>query len=503
MTLSEISTATVESRTLDGLGAQVVRVPRRPLFRVLRLHPALIVVAGACAALFHQAMHAGLAGDVFYQVATGRWMLAHHAVIRHDVFSYTVAGRPWLAEEWGFEVLLAWLVSHVGAVSYWLVSAGACAGAVLLGAARWRRTGTGWLWTAALSVLAAAGLSVGLNPRPQDLSYLLFATLLLLLTLARQRVGWLAAVPPLLLLWANVHGSFLLGLGVLALELAWSVLPPLRGRFRVSRPLPRKATALTLAASSAATLVNPHGPGLITYAFHVSTSSQLGSLIGEWQSPDFHSLLLLAVVIGPVLLLVGLLALTETVFALEDVALGCLLLLATLHANRFTPYFVLAACAVLARWSPLRRETLRPTLVTLPLAVVVAAALVVGPHVPAGAPQLAGGSMSTPVAATDFLEHQTGRVFTTYWWSDYLIYEHVPVFVDGRTDLYFGTDVLSTYIGVSDLTVDPDTVFGRWDVRWVMWDKGDALTTYLAHDPHWRVELKAGDAVVFEHLGTW
>ena len=61
------------------------------------------------------ASHAqGLAGDAFYQVATGRWMLAHHAVIRHDVFSYTVYGKPWLVEEWGFALLLAWLVAHVG-----------------------------------------------------------------------------------------------------------------------------------------------------------------------------------------------------------------------------------------------------------------------------------------------------------------------------------------------------------------------------------------------------
>jgi hypothetical protein len=91
----------------------------------LRFHPALLVVVGMCAVLVRDAMHSGLSGDVFYQVAEGRWMLAHHAVVSHDVFSYTVLGRPWLSEEWGFALLLAWSVAHVGAVSYWLVSAGA------------------------------------------------------------------------------------------------------------------------------------------------------------------------------------------------------------------------------------------------------------------------------------------------------------------------------------------------------------------------------------------
>jgi hypothetical protein len=476
--------------------------PHRPQSRGLRFHPALIVVVGACAALFHQIMHSGLSGDVFYQLAEGQWMLAHHAVIRHDVFSYTVAGRPWLSEEWGFALLLAWSVRHIGAVSYWLVSAGASTAALLLGVARWRKLGAGWLWTAALSVLAAAGLYIGLAARPQDLSYFFFSLLLLLLTLARRRPAWLLTVPPLLLVWANIHGSFLLALGMLVLELVWAVLPPSKGRLRVSRALPKKAAALTLAASFAATLINPHGPALISYALKVSTSPELNALIQEWQSPNFHSYYLLGVIIGPVLLLLGLFALTDAVFALEDVALGCLLFLAALHAIRFTPYFALAACAMLAAWNPVRSETVRPTVLTLPLAAVLVAALVLGPHTPAGTPA-EGGSLGAPVAATNFLDQQSGRVFTTYWWNDYLIYRHIPVFVDGRTDLYFGTGILQSYTNVSTLTVDPDTVFKRWDIRWVMWGKGSALSVYLSHDPQWQIADRTPAAVVFEHKGSW
>ncbi len=502
MTLSEISAPELKDQTTESAAVQVVRAPAPPRSRFLRFHPALIVVVGACAVLLRDQMRSGLAGDVFYQVAAGQWMLAHHAVIRHDVFSYTVAGRPWLADEWGFEVLLAWLVNHIGAVSYWLVSAGACVAALLAGVARWRRLGSGWLWVATLSVLASAGLYIGLMPRPQDLSYLYFSLLLLFLTLARQRTVWLVAVPPLLLIWANTHGSFLFGLGVVALEVVWAFLPPLKGRVRVSSPLPRKAAALTLLLGFAAVLVNPHGFELIKYSYQVSTNNQLNALISEWQTPNFHSLFLLAVIIGPVLFFVGLLAFSDTSFALEDLAVAGILLVSTLHAMRFAPYFALAICGLLARWAPVRTETIRPTLISLPLAVVLAAALLVGPHVPAGAPAR-GGSLGNPVAATNFLEHQKGRVFTTYWWSDYLIYRHIPVFVDGRTDLYFGTDILSTYENVSQLTVDPDNVFRQWDVRWVMWQKGASVSVFLTHDHQWQVAYQAGDAIVFRHVGPW
>jgi hypothetical protein len=466
------------------------------------LHPAVIVVGAACAALFREAMHTGLSGDVFFQLAAGRWMLAHHAVVNHDVFSYTVRGRPWLDEEWGFQLLLALLVAHIGPISYWLVSAGACTCAVLASVARWLKLGAGWLWAAAISVLAAAGLSVGLAPRPQDLSYLLFALLLSFLTSARRRTAWLLALPPLFAIWANLHGSFLLGLGVLVIELAWSLVPCAKGRLGATAPLSKRAAAFALAASTGAALLNPHGPKLIAYALGVSSAPQLGSLISEWQSPDFHSTLLLVAIALPTLAIAALLAATSMPLAPGDLVIAGLLFVATLHAVRFTPYFTLAACSVLARWHPLPRESLRPTALAFPCAAGLAAALLVGPHVAAGAPAIEA-PLGTPVKAVKFLEHQRGRVFTTYWWSDYLIAEHVPVFVDGRTDLYFGTGILQKYVQVSGLALDPDKVFRQWHVRWVMWGERAAVATYLYHDPHWRPVLRVEGAVVFEHTGSW
>ena len=83
-----------------------------------------------------------------------------------------------------------------------------------------------------------------------------------------------------------------------------------------------------------------------------------------------------------------------------------------------------------------------------------------------------------------------------------MVYEDVPVFVDGRTDLYFGTNILDTYVKVASVTTNPDVVFRDWGIRWVMWDKNDTLTVYLSHDPNWHIAYEAGDAVVFERAGT-
>ena len=116
-----MSTITAVERETSGLSATPEVTPSRkrvwralgpvaaPARAGLRFHPALIVVIGSCAALFREAMHSGLSGDAYYQLATGRWMLAHHAVIRHDVFSYTVFGQPGWSRSGVTRPLLAWL----------------------------------------------------------------------------------------------------------------------------------------------------------------------------------------------------------------------------------------------------------------------------------------------------------------------------------------------------------------------------------------------------------
>ncbi len=488
--------------------------PRRGRPGLPALHPAWIVTIGACAVLFRVAMASGLNNDVYWQLAAGNWMLGHHAVIRHDVFSYTVPGHPWFAEEWGFEVLLAWMVRHVGPVSYWLVSAGATSGALLLSAARCRRLGSGQLWTAALAIMVAGGLVIGVAPRPQDLSYLFFAFELLTLTLARRDRRWLLALPPLLLLWANLHGSFLFGLAVFGFDVAASAVARarqpgpaapggarelrVRGRVGVGAPLPARWGAASFAASLIAPVVNPHGLGLYRYAFHVGTTSKLNG-IEEWQSPNFHDPVLLVFVALPAVVAAVWLASSRQRVELFDLVVWAVLLIATLRAVRFGPYMVIALAGVLAPWKVVPKETLRASRVA-PLAALALVALIVSPHhPPAGAPTTRG-SGAVPVRAAAWLRAQGGRVFSTYVWNDYLIHVGVPDFVDGRTDMYFGTGVLDTYTKVSSLSQAPDPVFDRYGVRWVLWPRGDALSTYLAQDPRWHVARRFGPDLVFERV---
>jgi hypothetical protein len=468
--------------------------------RRLGLHPAWVVIAGVAAVLLRVGLHEGLNSDVYWHLAAGNWMLDHHAIIRHDTFSYTVPGRPWLAEEWGFEVLLASMVRTFGPVTYWILSAGPCIAALLVSVARWRRLGARWLWVAVLAIVAGGPLAIGEAARPQSLSYLFFALELLVLTLSRSNPRWLYTLPPLLLVWANIHGSFLAGLGVLVLELLLAWRPFRRGRLVVSQPLPLRAAGLTALAGLVATLVNPHGPALLTYAYKVGSSSQLANLISEWQSPNFHSVALIILVLVPAAGVVAGALLSDEPVEAFDLVLWAGLLLATLHSQRFIPYAGLAWGGLAARMAVLRTETIRPNVVVWPLVVAACAVLAAGPHPPAGAPQR-GGDGGMPVDATAYLQGHPGRVFSSYWYNDYLIHAGIPVFVDGRTDLYFGTPILSEYTEVAGLDQNPDPLLERCGVEYVMWTRDGSLAVFLARDPTWRQVYRSGAAVVFQRVG--
>ncbi len=220
-------------------------------------------------------------------------------------------------------------------------------------------------------------------------------------------------------------------------------------------------------------------------------------LIAEWQSPDFHDPATLAVFVLPVAVTVAYLAFTKRDVPALELALASFLLVSSLDAVRFIPYFAIAWCALAASCPPIEHETLRPSLIVWPLVAVLGVSLIHGPFYPAAQP-----ATSVPVNAVAYLDGHPGRIFSTYLWNDYLDWVGRPVFVDGRTELYTGNGVLSQYLEIANLTTDPDPLLRAHDVRYVLWQPDTPLALFLAHDAHWHEVWHSGQAVVFRAAGA-
>ncbi len=128
-------------------------------------------------------------------------------------------GQPWVDQQWGAQVILAAIYQVAGWTGLVLFRAALIA--VIFGClvAIGLRRGLGARRAAWLALVAFLVSAVALGLRPQLIGMAIFAVVLLLVTDRREHPRRLWAIPLLMILWANVHGSFFLGPVVLGL--AW------------------------------------------------------------------------------------------------------------------------------------------------------------------------------------------------------------------------------------------------------------------------------------------
>ncbi|WP_409192083.1 hypothetical protein [Bradyrhizobium sp. RDM4] len=223
--------------------------------------------------------------DTLWQIKVGQWILDHRAVPWTDFYSLTHQGEVWLSTSWLSQVLFATTYSSWG----W-------AGPVVLTAA---------------AIALAMGLLLAFLRRHLELPYaLLFCLLAMTLAaphlLARPHVlalpvmvGWSGALMaaadrgrapsflllPLMALWANLHGGFVLGLalvGAIGLESLWRAAPSRRPA------LAWRWTAFGLAAL-VASCCTPYGVDSLLGAARILSLGKSFSVIAEWRPADFSS----------------------------------------------------------------------------------------------------------------------------------------------------------------------------------------------------------------------
>jgi hypothetical protein len=442
--------------------------------------------------------------DLAYHVKVGELMVAEHALPRTDAFAWTTAGRPWLDQNWGAQLLLygIWrlggfpLVAVVNAllsVAAWGLVAAACrrrtanlrviAGAILIG------------YVAAVATFSA---------RPQMFSLLLFAAELYLLEAARTRPRVALAIPLLMVLWANLHGAFIVGIGLLVIEVAAAA-------WRRDRPGVVRHLVVTV-ASVAALLVNPWGVRVLGYALSLPTSRLITGQVSEWGPTNVRQLpgVLILPAIG--VLVVALVRAPAPQRVPEQLLRMALLGGLAFWAVRGLAWFGLAlpvALCALARPHPPRPaaadrgSAALNGLVLVALAVALVAATppvqrtLFGPR-----PELA----SAPVATADWLaaNPQAGRMFNYQRWGSYLEFRLGPrtqVGFDSRVELP-PADRWDRYLAVVAGRWDAERLLEGWGVDQVVTSRQatPALIELLESSGRWRLAFSMGDQLVYQRV---
>ena len=430
-------------------------------------------------------------GDTGWHIAAGQWIFSHSQIPAKDIFSYTAADQSWTAHEWLADVLMAMGYSAAGWSGILLLYALAMAGLGSVLAVHARR----WLepWAATLLIIwMVAGTMPFILARPHVLAWIPLALWTVLLLRARDvdRTPPIAAAA-VMIVWANLHGSFIFGLLLIAPFAAEAFFAALPER----RVAVLRRWAVFSGAALVACLVTPFGISGLLFPFQLMATPALVA-VAEWMPSDFSS-----VGIFEILLLSGLAASLWLGLRLPTWRLAIvigLLHMALSHVRHqaiFTIVTGLIVAAPLAKALsqevsrfPLR-DAIRShrrdaaTLVAIVLFIAFGFSLY---RVTQSETRFDSENVPLTAVAQVTPQMKRSRVFNQYSFGGSLALAGIPVFIDGRIDMY-GNDTFQEYLdilGTRD-TARWNEAQRRWQIGWTILPPDAPLTGVLNGHPRW------------------
>jgi hypothetical protein len=454
--------------------------------------------------------------DLWWHLRTGQWIVETGHVPHSDPFSFTRAGHAWVSHEWLSEVVFYELWKHGGAAALMVFSAIITTAGFMLLYLRCLLYGGKKHWAAAATVVGALASAPSWGVRPQMFTFTLASLLLWLLESGNKsgtkedRPRLLFLIPPLFLLWLNLHAGFALGLALLfAYGLGLTVETAVGNTpWKNARPIILLVLLLLLACLALVPL-NPSGAQLYRYPFDTLRSSAMRSFIVEWFSPDFHESLYRPFLLVWLLLLTAL-AGSRSRPKGRVIALLLLTSFAALDAVRHIPIFILVAIPVIAAALPVSSASptasqRRPDPSRFRPLFNMAVVILIGVFASVKWVSLARNQDAReaelfPQKAVAFLQAsaQPRRIFVYYDWGGYAIWKLYPeyrVFVDGRADLY-GDDLLRQFKTAMQLRTGWRDVLDSWKVEAVLVPPSCALAQALLLDPNWHAAFVDAKAII-------
>jgi hypothetical protein len=511
MSGQEAMSKTAEPRPVGGVA--------RWLMPSLRSYTALVVLT----LLIRESWRFLKDGDTGWHIRTGEWILETGSAPRHDLFSYTMQGRDWFAWEWLTDVLMA--MAHQRGGLAMLVALAIC---VLLTAFFilhfiMMKRGADPVIALIVTSFGAVATIVHWLARPHLLSILFMVIWYALVEdFHRNRSRGIYLVPFIVVLWANLHGAFVVTIPLLVIYAVGEIIEfGWRGELR--SPALRAAVRVYIligAGSLLAGLATPYGYRLFIHLWKYLSDRELLAAISEFQSPNFH---LADGKLIEVLLILGLVSAGLALKRGRVVESGLVILLGhmTIQSERHVTMAVVLITPIIAeeltrliasanamfsegggnprriwkkvsdrygRFAAIDRQL--SGIVVYPIAILFVLLVAKGP--------LAERYLSPrfdpkifPVGAADHVlaNPPSGHLYAHDGFSGYLIYRLYPkvqVFVDGRSDLYRASTVLDDMSALS-IKLKPtwQEILDRYNVTWMLLRRDEPLALIAEMSGKW------------------
>ena len=449
-----------------------------------------------------------------------------------DPYSHTMPDWPWVEHAWLTDVLVAWIYSASGALGVILFFAAVTVSAWLLGAAV-ASASVAFRWLAcALSLWVALPY---LGARTQLITLLGLAVLSWMLKRWRDdsvSVQWW--IPPLFLLWANLHGGFIAGFLLLGLVIVTTAVVRWLSDRRIlfaeqcdepvlSWTAVKRLTVITV-VSACVTVLNPYGWRLYGEILDSLSNRFMLETLQEWQPLSLDGLAGRRYAIYLLGLSVAAALWYRRVEPVRWVVGGVFLALSFRHMRNI-PFFLIvslpfcaeilsdASARLLSRWTSSDISARRGSFTA---AVITAATLLwLGPEhlhriaLSGTRPAEYFKTTSYPIEAVEWMRanrDQAGeRLYNDYGYGGFLLWwmPETKIFIDGRMPAWHRGErvILRDYMALTG--GDPDfRILTKYDVDWVLVKKETPLEEGLARNAAWSRVYDDRKAVIYRLKAT-
>jgi hypothetical protein len=431
--------------------------------------------------------------DIWWHLADARFLLTTHHFIQTDPYSFTVAGQRWVNWEWLGELPYWFSYQAFGLRGIYLLTWLSLSANVLF--VYWRGF---WSSRHAGAALWAAGvgfflMTVNAGPRTIAFAYLaMSAEMAILEALDRGKKNLLWLLPPLFALWVNLHGTWFIGICLLALYIVCGLFPLKLGVFE-QEAFPAKVRnrlLAVLAASVAALLVNPYGWRLLWNPIDMILNQKVSvATISEWKPLELSSMEGIGAVAAIALMIVAN-CIRGHKWKMYEMAFVFLAWYSAFSHHRFTYLAAILTTPLLAR-DFARSFCEEPDEKTIPAmnAVMVAGAVIVMIFMfpsEASLQQMLGKMFPLQTIASI---QPSWRTLDWDYVGGMMAFDGKPSFIDSRYDSFEHGGVLQEYRAAM-YAQGSFELMDKYRVDHVLIQEGTPLSYLLQHAPCWRVQRR-------------
>lgn len=445
--------------------------------------------------------------DTGYHIRAGDYIIQTHSIPHHDIFSFITPPIPWTAHEWLSEVIMSILHRWCGLTGVVLFFAFLIALVYYLLYKALRSYDGNIFISITIVIFVFASSQIHWLARPHIFSLLFMVVWCHVLDEYQYRdINRFFLLPPLMLLWVNLHGGFIAGFVLMGCYFVGNLVeyylntPP----DRVVPGLKCRAIFKITFVCLLACLINPIGYRILLFPFNLVKNTYLMDHVTEFLSPNFHEPLVFKYLLLATLALLGC---SRQKLNIIELILLLFFTNMALYSIRYVTLFAIVAAPIilrrsdelLGRASGVFVESFRVRSARIAAMDEVAKGWL---WIPAGVALVvifcAGGTIRysfdeklKPVAAVEFLKKEriSGNMFDNDEFGDYIIYAAWPVyrvFFDGRSDMY-GSERMKEYYRISNFEPGWEQVVEKYRIDWIIFDANSALSRYLRARGGWRL----------------